>query len=1463
MNSQEIKEVVLHINDVDVAKKLASLQKQLEGAEKAKARLEEKKILSPKEVKDLQDYSKIINASKASMNRMRASAEQVEHTLSNLGKATVPELKKTLKALEKEMNSGNIDRGSELWHRYEKALREVRTELREIQTEQKAVNKSLGTSLKQMGKSLVGITTVTMQVMQALTGIRQTILGAVNAYAEMEEHMSQVRKYTGMTTEEVHALNEEFKRMDTRTSREQLNDLAGDAGRLGIQGKQDVLDFVQAADQINVALGEDLGEDGVKNIGKLAQLFGDSDRMGLKKAMLSTGSVINELAQSSSAAEGYILNFTSRLAGVGHQANMSQAHVMAFASVLDQGMVRCERGATALQNVITALYRQPQKMAQVAGLDVKKFTETLQKDGNAALLQFIEALHRAGKMDVLAPMLKEMKLSGSGVTQTISTLANNLDKLKATQEQATQAFKEGTSVTNEFNVQNNTVQGQMEKAKKRFHDVAVELGQKLQPAVKYLISGTSVGIKALSGLVTFIGNNIWRITALAVAVGVLTAAWKAQRIEIMAHTAATKIDNAISAIAKFLTQSLTVAKLTLAKSYAYLTGNMVKARAAQIALNSAMGANPIAKVITLLLALGTAIWALFSKTKELTKAEQMASKVQRDIIEASAEANKSIGDQVGKVRLLTAIVNDNNRTMKERKGAIEALKKIVPGYNAEIGKEGKIVRENTKAIDKYIDALKRQAMVKAMQGRIEEMAGDILNAEMGKRGWMGGLGRIKNELSVFERENAAYIKAQKEINNSGAVRTGYAGDAYAKILKDNGLTQKEFDKAAEKFKDLLERQSKVRGKIREYQDMIDILNGRSDTLTKVFTTMGGKMEDLMSTIGGPGGISGGDVDDEEYTGYSEGDDREGNSKEEQERRKKAREADVRIEQEAKEKLRQMDAEFVASGRTDYLKYLEERNAAEVKYLEQRQACWNKGDNEWVSYHEKVLEKQSGLQKEQNAWSLKDLDRQYAEKLALAKKDQILSADTEEQKQAKIDSIELEHLQKRAEWLRQNGGTPQEVIDAGIKADELAKQQELRKEQRHQERLKVLKEEYLKQSAEDIYNQELALLEELMQKELVGQEQYQAILLALKRKLLGEEVKAEKDAAQAARQAARNALDKAGYNDEKWSQGKNYGASGIAGALVDVGQSLNQINRVKETYKKLQQLRQEDKISAEDYAAAKKELDQQSFDNFVAMAQAAYATVGAMMTSYTELMSVSRDQEVAKTEASYDRQIQAAGNNTAKGKKLEEQKQAAVAKIKNRYNKRMMAVEVAQAMAQTAMNALMAYGSVVKIPVVGPTLAAAAAAAATVAGMIQVAAIKKQHQAESTGYWTGGYTGSGDWREPAGVVHKDEWVANHRALANPNVAPVIRFLDSAQRHNTIGSLTAEDVSTALPMSAASSAASPIAAQQPMVIQESERTGKALERLNDHLDRGIPSYVTIDGPQGFARQWKHYQKLMDNK
>lgn len=187
-----------------------------------------------------------------------------------------------------------------------------------------------------------------------------------------------------MTTDEVKDLNEALKKIDTRTSRERLNELGGDAGKLGITAKDKILEFVDAADKINVALGDDLGADAVKNIGKLAMMFGEDERIGLRGAMLATGSVINELSQNSSAAAGYLASFTARLSGVGKQAKLSQADIMGFGAVLDENMQTSELASTAFSQLITKMFQNPAKFAQLAGIEVAKFSELLKTDAEDA-----------------------------------------------------------------------------------------------------------------------------------------------------------------------------------------------------------------------------------------------------------------------------------------------------------------------------------------------------------------------------------------------------------------------------------------------------------------------------------------------------------------------------------------------------------------------------------------------------------------------------------------------------------------------------------------------------------------------------------------------------------------------------------------------------------------------------------------------------------------------------------------------------------------------------------------------------------------------------------------------------------------------------------------------------------------------------------------------------------------------
>ena len=438
---------------------------------------------------------------------------------------------------QRELNAilRHLDPSLPQWKQYNQQLKEVNARIRELRNEAKETQFSIA----KLADGFNRYAAIGASVIASLTGVALTARKCVDEYAQMEEAQSQVIKYTGLTKEETEALNESFKQMDTRTPREELNRLAGEAGKLGISSRDQVLEFVEAADMINVALGEDLGEDAVKNIGKLSQMFGDGSRT-LKEDMLAIGSAVNQVAQSSSASEPYLVEFTARMGGVAKQADLAVTDVMGFASALDQNMLRSEMASTALQSLILKIYQEPAKYAKLAGMDVQEFVNLVNTDVNEALLQFLGTLGKMGGMAQMSPVLKEMKLSGAEAAGVISALAGNIDQVRREQENANQAFIDGTSIINEFGVQNNTVQAGLDKAKKQFKDVRVELGEQLLPAMKYMVTTGSLTVKGLKQVVSIMVDYKSEIVTAGAAVVTYTLYLKAATLWTNRHTVATK-----------------------------------------------------------------------------------------------------------------------------------------------------------------------------------------------------------------------------------------------------------------------------------------------------------------------------------------------------------------------------------------------------------------------------------------------------------------------------------------------------------------------------------------------------------------------------------------------------------------------------------------------------------------------------------------------------------------------------------------------------------------------------------------------------------------------------------------------------------------------------------------------------------------------------------------------------------
>lgn len=261
-------------------------------------------------------------------------------------------------------------------------------------------------------------------------------------------------------------------------------------------------------------------------------MFGEDKTKGLRGAMLATGSAVNELAQNSSANAGYIVDFTADLSGVGIQAGMTQAQLMGLASALDQNMQEEATSATVFAQLITKMYQEPAKFAKIAGIEVKKFSNLMKTNANEGLMKFLQVMKSKGGFAEMAPMFEEMQLNGTRAVGVLSAVASHLDQVKTAQDLANQSYAAGTSVLDEFNVQNNTVQADLDKAKKRFQDLTIELGEKLIPVTRYAISTMSVGIRVLSTLITFTVTHAKGLTVLATAIAVCTALWYKEIIAI-------------------------------------------------------------------------------------------------------------------------------------------------------------------------------------------------------------------------------------------------------------------------------------------------------------------------------------------------------------------------------------------------------------------------------------------------------------------------------------------------------------------------------------------------------------------------------------------------------------------------------------------------------------------------------------------------------------------------------------------------------------------------------------------------------------------------------------------------------------------------------------------------------------------------------------------------------------------
>ena len=672
---------------------ISKAKDELKELEKQKKAVEKQKISSgdegakAKKAMRLEELGASIEAQKTKIAGLKLEMNKYVDEL-DLTQLSVSQLIRRYKELNVIYNHTNPH--SEQYTKLKDEINAVNLRMKEL----KGTATETRFSLSKMADGFNKYSMLAASAVASLTGLSMTIRKCVQDYADMKEAEAQVSKYTGQTAEEVDAMNEQMKKMDTRTARAELNELAGEAGKLGFTGSKDIMDFVNAADQINVALGEDIGQDAVKTIGRLAQLFSDG-KGNLKEGMLATGSAINQLAQSVGADAPYLVEFESRLGGVAKQAGISQGQLLGFAGVLNRSMQPVEVAATTLNQLISKMMLNPAKFAQLAGKSVKEFTDLLKNDANGAIMTLLQTLQNSGGMMQLAPMLNSMNLDGTRAVSVLSALASKTNDVANQQKIATDAYRQGLSVTQEFNVQNNTVQAGLDKAKKKFLDLSVDLGQKLMPIARYTISSASAGVKILSTLTTFVTKHIFAITTL---VSMLTA----YKIAQMAANTQSKLHIALEKAGAVATSLKNVAIEMQIIATSKLNGQNGILAASERLLTKAVLAFPGTWMAAAIVGL-IAVFVKWNMT--MADTQRFARKLNEEI---AAEKTKN-DEEKKSIEKLLPVAQDAKKTVKERTTAIEELKKIMPDYfgklDLETAKNYKVAAAVEAANQKYRDKL--------------------------------------------------------------------------------------------------------------------------------------------------------------------------------------------------------------------------------------------------------------------------------------------------------------------------------------------------------------------------------------------------------------------------------------------------------------------------------------------------------------------------------------------------------------------------------------------------------------------------------------------------------------------------------------------------------------------------------------------------------------------------------------
>jgi hypothetical protein len=803
-------------------------------------------------------------------------------------------------------------------------------------------------------------------------------------------------------------------------------------------------------------------------------------------------------------------------------------------------------------------------------------------------------------------------------------------------------------------------------------------------------------------------------------------------------------------------------------------------------------------------------------------------------LEINKKVSESIAEQKTRVEQLSRIIHSNAYTIDERRSAINKLQSIVPGYHASISNEGKLYNDNSEAIRQYIQDLSDAALAEAIYQKKVEINQKKMELNFKQH-------RIENSLKAVQ----AYRDTQQQVTEELVYENGSV------TRKQHKTKSAEESDRQQKIHEQRLADVKSETKVVEAEEKyIDEVLAKNKKAGELFNR---KMTKTEGTTPSPGPTppSGDYVSDDDKKKA------DALKKQQEEQRKALQEQSKQLKAEMDNRLAEETLSYSA-GLTNYLDYIEKRRQIQLEGIKQRKALFKEGSTEFLRLDAEEKQLLAHGDEEQRKLTLKEYEHMHVDLLRQLEIDfqtegSAIYQNEDALREARFQE-EMDFLENKKSLTRK-GSLERMQIEWEI--EEKNESHKLELNRLYMERLSRYREEMATTDYDRLQEIELAGVQSfygaLVDQGEMTREEFDAIIDHVKRKYAG--LRAQQAANTDIQAKAASDLDTA----RLIAGVKDYGAGdNAATGIFSIASAIKNQETINE---QLKLLYGKDYENNRVYQEAKRQLDQDTMQGIVAGAQAAYQTVSQFMSAASSYAQACSDLEVARITANYDKQIEAAGNNSKKKERLEKERDKKIAEAKTKANKKAMIMEMAQAVTQTAMGAISAYSSTMAgapYPA-NLVLAPISARLALAAGALQIATIMKQHQAEEAGYYEGGFTGGHRYRREAGVVHEGEFVANHQAVQNPAVLPFLNFLDQAQRNNTVGSLTAQDVSRSMGAGGSAQVVAPIVniqSDNAELREALDRSSDTSERLSDVLRDGINLLFPMDD---FHHNYRHFLKI----